>query len=103
MNFKDFANQDLQTFINADEFAATHTIDGRSLSVIVDNDRLMERSKKEFNGIVVGELLYFVSASDYGPSPKVDSIQKFDNKLYEVFDVRLDEGMLEIILRRNGV
>ncbi|MDF2891241.1 MAG: hypothetical protein K0R80_1608 [Clostridia bacterium] len=102
MNFKEFAERDLQIFIDSNEFAAAHTIDGRTLNVIVDNDRLMQRSKKEFDGISVGELLYFVSAEDYGPPPKVDAVQKFDNKLCEVFDVRVDEGMYEIILRRYG-
>lgn len=102
MNFKDFANQDLQTFINADEFAAIHTIDGRPLNVIVDNDRLMERSKKEFDGISVGELLYFVSVSDYGDvKPKPRDSQKFDKRQMYIFDVREDEGMYEIILSQN--
>ncbi len=102
MNFKDFSNQDLKTFVNSDEFADTHTIDGRILNVIVDNDRLMERSKKEYDGISVGELLYFVEVSAFGAAkPKPKDAQRFDNKLLYIFDVREDLGMYEIILSQN--
>jgi hypothetical protein len=103
MSFKELLAADISTFINSDEFAEAHNIDGRILNVVVDNDRLMQRSNKEFDGISVGELLYYVSAADYGPPPKVDAVQYFDNKIYQVFDVRPDAGLYEIILRRNDV
>jgi hypothetical protein len=102
MSFKEFVVQDLQAFINADEFATAHNIDGRTLNVIVDNDRLIQRSKKEFDGITVGELLYFVEVSAFGSErPKPRNSQNFDKRLMYVFDVREYDGIYEIILSQN--
>jgi hypothetical protein len=103
MSFKDIIQSDLNNvFFNISEFAEPHTIDGRALNVIVDNDRLQQRSQKEYDGIYVGDLLYFVKAKDYGPAPKPDSVQIFDGRSYTVFDVRQDVGVYEIILKLNA-
>ncbi len=101
MGFKDYAAADLAVFLNGSEFAETHTIDGRSLSVVVDNDRLKERSNKEYDGISVGEVLYFVSAAEYGERPEQGAPQIFDVRQMYVFDVREDMGVYEIILSQN--
>ena len=100
--FKDYINQDLAVFLSSTEFAESHKINGRMLNIVIDNDRLMQRSKKEFDGISVGELLYYVSAAEYGDPPKVDEIQMFDSRQMQVFDVRVDTGIYEVILRGNG-
>lgn len=92
---------DLSAFFNADEFADTHNIDGRDLVVVVDNDRLKERSKKEYDGISVGEILYFVKAADFGERPEEGTPQIFGGRQMYVFDAREDMGMYEIILKQN--
>lgn len=100
--FKEFIEKDLDAiFFNLDEFAEPHNINGRILNVIVDNDRLMQRSKKEFDGISIGEILYYVKASDYGEKPEQGTPQIFDDRQMYVFDVREDCGVYEIILQQN--
>ncbi|KPU42163.1 hypothetical protein OXPF_39420 [Oxobacter pfennigii] len=102
MNLKDIIENDVQNlFFNLNEFAELHNINNRELVVVVDNDQLIKRSKKEYDGISVGEILYFVRAADYGNPPKVDEIQIFDNQSMLVFDVRISDGVYEIILKRN--
>jgi hypothetical protein len=103
MNFKEYTNQDLQVFINLNEFADTHTIDGRTLTVIVDNDRLMERSQKEYDGAYIGEILYFVNAAEYGVLPETEAIQTFDGQCYYVASAKSEMGMYEIILKGNAI
>jgi hypothetical protein len=98
---KDLFLSDLSTFINPDEFGEIHNIDGNNVSVIVDNDKLQERRKKEFDGISVGELLYFAKVSDLTKKPMQDSIQLFDKRPYLVFNVREDNGIYEVILQQN--
>ncbi|WP_049043300.1 hypothetical protein [Clostridium sporogenes] len=102
LNAKDYFYNDLSNFMNTNEFAEMHRIANKTLNVIVDNDRLKERSKKEYDGIIVGDVLIFVKAKDYGQPPKPDSILYFDGKPYLVFDVRNDMGMYEIILKLNA-
>lgn len=98
-NFKDQIALDLPVFFN--EFAEPHNINGRTLNVVIDNDRLMQRSKKEFDGISVGELLFYVKKSDFGERPEVDAPIIFDGRQMYVFDCREDAGAYEIILRQN--
>ncbi len=98
---KDYVISDVFSFFNDSEFSEIHIIDGRSLNIVIDNDHLQQRSQKEYDGIYVGDLLYFVNVKDYGPMPKPDSIQFFDGKTYTVFDVREDMGIYEIILKLN--
>ncbi|MCR4436165.1 MAG: hypothetical protein QHH06_10330 [Clostridiales bacterium] len=99
--FKDYINSDLSSFFNPDEFAEIHTIEGRELLVVVDNDRLSQRTQKEYEGIYVGDLLFFVSAADYGTRPKPGEVVRFDQVPYEVFDVKEGGGVYEIILKAS--
>lgn len=98
---RDYFFSDLNSIFNTDEFAEYHNIDGRDLLITIDRDRLIQRSKKEYDGISVGELLYFVKASDYGSKPEQGRPQRFDNRLMYIFDVREDVGLYEIILQQN--
>jgi len=97
----DYFNSDLNTFVDQDEFAGTQNIDGRDLVIILDNDRLKERSQKEYDGISVGEILFFVKKSDYGSRPEAGTPIIFGTRQMYVFDAREDMGMYEIILRQN--
>jgi hypothetical protein len=99
--FKDQIAQDLATFFSANEFDETHTIEGRELSVVVDNDRLSQRTQREYEGIYVGDLLFYVSAADYGTRPRPGEMLRFDKKPYIVFDVKEDCGMYEVILKAS--
>lgn len=101
MSFKTMAAADLEILFNPDEFAEPHTIDGMQRLVVVDNDRLRYRSKVEYDGVVAGDILFYVSAAGILPQPRPGDRMKFDGVPCTVFDVREDTGMLEIILQRN--
>lgn len=99
MALKDQIQSDTDIFFNPDEFGELHDIDGRQLLIVVDNDRLSKRTQREYDEIYVGDLLYFVKATDYGSRPKPNSVQLFDKRPYEIFDIRENMGMYEIILK----
>jgi hypothetical protein len=102
MSLKNYLQADLNTFISQDEFATLHTIDGHELSIVVDEDRLMERAGKEFEGITAGKVLYFVKVSDWGTQkPRIDEIQMYDKQRYFIIDVREDMGLYEILIGQN--
>lgn len=101
-SFKDYLASDLDIYFNPDEFGEMHDIDGRQLLVIFDNDRLSQRTQKEYEGIYVGDLLFFVSAADYGTRPKPGETVRFDGEPYEVFDAKEDNGVYEIILKGSA-
>lgn len=99
--FKDYIASDLSIFLNSAEFGETHRINGTNYTIIVDNDRLKERSKKEYDGITVGEILFFVAKDTFGSCPDPDAPILFDKRQMFVFDAREESGMYEIILYQN--
>ena len=99
MDFKEQLKKDIDTFLNIDEFAEKHIINKKELNIIIDNETLKERTKKEYEGIFVGDILYFVKATDYGLPPKAEDIQILDGRQYKVFDVNIQNGVYEIILQ----
>ena len=96
---KDQFTSDLDFFFNSDEHASEHNIDGNIIIVIEDNDQLVKRSKLEYSGVIVGDLLYYAKVSDFLTRPKPDEVQTYDGNPYTVFDCRDDEGVYEIILK----
>lgn len=101
MSFKEQIKADLNTFFNFDEFGTDHVIDGKIVNVIVDNETLKSRNKKEYDGIVQADMLYFAKEEDLLKEPRPNSVQSFDGVLYEIFDAKLDEGVYEVILQAN--
>ena len=99
MDFKSQIKDDLDIFFN--DFAEPHNINGCELNILIDNERLMERTKKEFDGLSVGELLYVVKASDYGEAPEVGEPQKFDQRQMYIADIKISDGIYEIIITQN--
>jgi hypothetical protein len=97
----DYFSSDLNSFINQDEFAELHTINGVELPCVVDNDQLKERSRKEYDGITVGEVLFFIKKSDFGDRLENGTPIIFDKRQMYVFDTREDMGLYEIILSQN--
>jgi hypothetical protein len=101
MSFKNIILNDLNVIFNPDEFSDVHNINGRPMTIIIDDDQLTKRSKVEYQGISVGEVLYFVNAAEYGVIPKQEEYQEFDGRPMYVFDAREDDGIYEIILHQN--
>lgn len=101
MNFKDLIKEDSNVFINPEEFGEDHVIDGKIVNVIVDNETLKSRNKKEYDGIVQADLLYFAKEEDLLKEPIPESVQLFDGIPYVIFDAKLDCGVYEVILQAN--
>lgn len=99
--FKDQIALDRAIFFNITEFADNHVVDGKTLVAVLDNDQLRERSKKEYDGLSVGELLFYVKAEDFGDLPAPGKPLVFDGRQMYVFDAREELGVYEIILSQN--
>lgn len=103
MSLKEHIANDRKLFLNDAEFADTITINGTALAVLVDNDRLSIRQQTEYDGLIVGDVLYFVDSSAFTKVPKPGDAQTFSGKSYTVVDVKLNKGIYEIILKGAGV
>jgi len=101
MNLKEQLKKDFNIFINPDEFADIHRIDGKNLNIVVDDDKLIERKNKNFDGVSIEKILYYVKADDFGELPSIDTPQKFDGRYMFVTSAIEINGMYEIILSQN--
>lgn len=102
MSFKDFIAQDLDTvFFDTDTFSESAIIDDHVCEVQIDNERLLERSEKEYGGITAGLTLYFIPVSKYPGVPRVGNSQVFNKKLVYIDSVSEMDGVYEIVINQN--
>lgn len=105
MTFKDIIKHDVErTFLNEDEFAEKHIVDGKEMTIIIDNNELLEREKKEKqidNGIFKKQVLFYVSACEFGRLPRIGRLLELDGKKYIVTDAIREGAMYSILLEMN--
>lgn len=75
-------------FLNTEEFADEHTINGRTMRAIIDTNELEEREKaykgNHVEGIYKRTLLIYVLAVEFGRMPAVNSVLTLDGVTYKV-------------------
>lgn len=103
MDFRTMLANDMAVFFNEQELAESHKIGSSLIPVVIDSDQLEHRSKTEYEGVAVGDILIFVNAAYFSKKPKTGQMTTFDGKPVEVFDVRENAGVYEIIYQyREG-
>lgn len=103
--FKDYAAADVfGTFINTDEFADLHTVDGKQMHVIVDTNELIERQQRvnssaNTDGIYRAHILIYIPVSEYGAKPKPGKQLNLDGrKTYTIVDCINEDGIYSMEL-----
>lgn len=104
--FKDCIAADVvSTFLNRMEFAENHTVNGKEMTVMVDENELQERDKFKLLGATPGGTNYkaarmiYVAKADYGPRPALGSTINLDGREYRVAPGTTEEaGILAIAL-----
>lgn len=105
MDFKDRIAADInKVFLNAKHFGEEVKIQGKYMTVTVDEDALKERNLaiiKE-GKLHVDDILFYCNVEDFENKPRVEKRMTFDNKDYKITSVKDDMGMLTITLQRYG-
>lgn len=102
LTFKSAIEQDnKEVFLNAQEFADGHTINGKQMPAIVDDNELLERDKAHLLNADISELYYsrrllYVAASDFGSRPVPDSFLQLDSAMYRVKSATEEAGIYAI-------
>lgn len=109
MNFKGYVADDITSvFVDINEFASERTINGVTVQVVEDDDELEYRIKNDYNGLVIGDVLFYISAEEYAKIPNVKAIPtayqaiKFDGEPMTIINVSEDMGIYEVICRKVG-
>lgn len=109
MTFKEqIAKDNSDVFMNFDEFADYHTINGKQMLCLVDNNELIDREKRYqykrslyADGVYLKELLVYVKAEDFGPLPAIGRVCTFDKKSYLISDAINEDGIYSLCLEAN--
>lgn len=109
MTFKEqIAMDNKNVFMNQDEFAETHTINGVEMPCTIDNNELIDREKRYqykkslyADGIYLKQLLIYVRAEDFGPLPAIGRVITVDKKTYIVSDAINEDGIYSLCLEAN--
>ena len=101
MTFKDEIANDLKNvFLDIDEFAETHLVEGKEIKCVIDNDSLKNRQGSAEIGIDESTLLLFAQVEDL-PKRQKGGLLNVDHKEYMIDDWKVNFGMAEIVLSRN--
>lgn len=103
MSFKSQVKSDIKdVFINTDEFADTHTINGTEMPAVIDENELLKRQLK--SNLTAGAAIYkrttllYVAASDFGNLPGIGREVTVDGRTFRVTDSLSEGGMYSIHL-----
>lgn len=102
MSFKEQIRQDLDTvFLNLDEFAEIHRIEGVKIAVVVDDDQLNKLKQGQILGIIEADMLLFGKESDFPANLEPGRLLNVDGRELIVANSGKDMGMVEVALRQN--
>ena len=100
-SFKEQVYADLNKIIDLDHFAETHTVEGKEIKVVFDDDKLVERQGGAELGVAEADLLMFAKAADLPPRKAPGSAINIDGREYIIDDWKEDMGLATVALRQN--
>lgn len=99
--FKDLVAADVNSvFLNLDEFAEEHDINGVRVRCLIDKNINSAPSIALALGVYSNTFTVYVPATVMKP-PKVESFLKIDGSRHAVQSVSVEEGMLVIVCEEN--
>lgn len=105
MTFKEMVAEDCaEVFLNLDEFASLHLVDGREMAIQIDDSEVTEREKKQkerADGIYKRQFLFYVAQKDFGPLPTIGRKITIDRDSYRIIDANSEGGIYSITVERD--
>jgi len=102
MGFKEQLMEDIDNiFLNLEELAEIHSIEGRKVPVLVDNDRLDKLKKGQVFGLVEADMLVMGKETDFPAELEPGSLLNVDGREMLVAESGRDMGIIEIALCQN--
>ena len=105
-SFKDICAADVtRAFLDPETFGEEHTIDGKTMVIVLDDMENIEREKlmkSHMDGIFARQVLFYVSAEDFGGTlPARGRILTLDGKKYTVVEATDESGVYAVTLEAN--
>lgn len=102
ISFKDQIDIDIGgTFLNPNEFADEHYLNGELITALVDSDEFRERSGGYTEGVFTHGVVVFVKRGDLSRDPVTGENVSLDDQHYYVLNDEHEAGMLVLTLGAN--
>lgn len=105
MSFKDQIKQDLSDiFLNLDEFADLHRIEGKEVPVVIDSDIMAKLSKigdNRIHGMDEADMVIMGKASDLPENLDPGRLLNLDGREVIVVTTTSEMGLVQISVRQN--
>ena len=105
MSFKDQIKQDLSdVFLNPDEFADLHRIEGKEVPVVIDSDIMAKLSKigdNRIHGMDEADMVIMGKASDLPENLDPGRLLNLDGREVIVVTTTSEMGLVQIAVRQN--
>lgn len=105
MSFKDQIKQDLSDiFLNLDEFADLHRIEGKEVPVVIDSDIMAKLSKigdNRIHGMDEADMVIMGKASDLPENLDPGRLLNLDGREVIVLTTTSEMGLVQIAVRQN--
>ena len=93
-------NDNRHVFLNLDEFADIHIVNGREMPVIIDSNELEDREKaykgNHVEGIYKKTMLIYLLAVEFGRMPAVNSLLTLDGVSYRVTNAINEDAIYSV-------
>lgn len=105
MSFKDQIKQDLSDiFLNLDEFADLHRIEGKEVPVVINSDIMAKLSKigdNRIHGMDEADMVIMGKASDLPENLDPGRLLNLDGREVIVVTTTSEMGLVQIAVRQN--
>lgn len=98
---KEQIKEDISIFLDCADFADNHTVEGKEISIVTDNDRLAELKAGEKNALTEADILFYAKTEDLPPKRGYGRMLNFDGRDWFVIYWENDFDIAEIALKRN--
>jgi len=88
-------------FFQLDDFAETHRVEGKEISIVIDNDQLVKMKQGQVLGVAEADMLIFARVADLPKRKAPGSLLNVDGREFVVNDWTENKGVAQISLRQN--
>jgi len=102
VSFKEQILKDLDAvFLNLDEFAELHRVEGVKIAVVVDNDQLNKLKQGQILGLVEADMLLMGREVDFPADLEPGRLLNVDGRELIIANSGKDMGLVEVALSQN--
>ncbi len=100
-SLKEQIKEDSSIFLDCADFADLHTVEGKEIAIVTDNDRLAELKAGNENALTEADILFYAKTEDLPPKRGYGRMLNFDGKDCFIVYWENNIDIAEIALKRN--